>query len=169
MPDQAKKEHGLRLEYPQTDDERMALMLDFFLQANPHVKCSIKDITYYWEKMDKQQLEYLEKLLIASGLFIVFDKKGNNLFMLKDSARAALIQVGSYATFIAAAKSHEQMTEEEIRLAKIRDEEDNIRKTDENNRRKKARENKMILIMGILLIIMLMVIAKIIISKIKNG
>jgi len=167
MREQTNKEPGFRLEYPQTDGERMALMLEFFLQANPHVKCNMKDITHYWGKMDRQQFEHLEKLLISSGLFIVFDKKGNNLFMLKDSARAGLIQAGSYATFIAAGKSHEQMTEEEIRLAKLRDEEDNIRKTDENNRRKKARENKIIMITGIVLIVLLIVIAKMMISKIK--
>jgi hypothetical protein len=64
----------------------MDLMLQFFLQENSHVKCSIRDIAHYWEKMDRQQFEHLEKRLITSGLFIVFDKKGNNLFILKDSA-----------------------------------------------------------------------------------
>ena len=153
---------------PSDKNEKMEVMLEFFLRANPHVKCRVTDITHEWGELSKQQWENLEVLLVTSNLFIGFEKKGGNLFMLKDSARAGLIAAGSYAKFVEESKDLSEMSEEELEIVRHRDNEDNIRKKDEDLRRKKLKENRSIMLVGILVLIVLLILGRILISNIRG-
>jgi hypothetical protein len=141
--------------------EKMSRVLDFFLDTQPYVKCSIADITNNWPKLSKNEARDLENLLKASGLFIVFDKVGAPLFMLKDSARDEMIKIGSYAKFLADSKIQERITGKDAAG-------DDDKKQDEDHRLKRKRENKIITIVGVAIIIIGIVLAKIILNKIVS-
>jgi hypothetical protein len=103
-----------------------------------------------------------------SELFIVFEKKGYEIFMMKDSAREQLIEAGSYQRFIDTRKQMHEMSDEELAKSKLRDKEDEIRMEDEINRKEKAKENRMIMIVGMAVLVVLIILGKILLGKIKN-
>jgi len=169
MNESSNADDGGKAEISVNDEEKMAAILEVFLRANPHTKGRIGDVTSEFTDLSKQELENLESLLIASNLFIVFKKKGSNLFMLKDSAREGLIEAGSYSKFIADYKSQGEMSHEELDNTRRRDSEDEIRRRDEEKRRKKAKQNRMIMIIGVVTIVLLLVLAKLMMTKMKTN
>jgi hypothetical protein len=168
MKEHTETEGSSAAHFPSDEGEIMEQVLDFFLEVNPHVKCSMNDIGQRWGTLTKQQSARLTALLKNSGLFIVFEKKGNDLFMIKDSAREQLIEAGSYQSFLDRRKHQREMSEEELAMARLRDKEDEMRMDDENLRRTKAKENRLIMIVGILVLVVLIIIAKMLLGKIKG-
>lgn len=154
--------------FPSDDTEIMEQVLDFFLEANPHVKCNIADVALRWGTLSKPQLQRLGQLMKHSGLFIVFEKKGYEIFMMKDSAREQLIEAGSYEKFISNRKQMHEMSDEELAKARLRDKEDEIRMDDEINRKEKAKENRVIMMIGMVVLVVLIILGKILLGKIKN-
>jgi hypothetical protein len=169
MADPSKAEEQGNVGPSMNDEEKMAVMLEVFLRANPHTKGRISDAASGLADLSKQELEYLESLLISSNLFIIFKKNGANLFMLKDSVREGLIEAGSYSKFLADNKSLGEMSHEEADLARRSDQEDEIRRKDEEKRRNKAKQNRIIMVVGVLAIVLLLVLAKFLMTKMKNG
>jgi len=168
MKEQPGSEGSSPIPFPSDDTEIMEQVLDFFLEANPHVKCNITDIAQRWGTLTKPQTHRLGQLLKESGLFIVFEKKGYELFMMKDSAREQLIEAGSYENFMANRKETHEMSEEELAKTRLRDKEDEIRMDDEINRKEKAKENRVIMIIGMAVLVVLIILGKILLGKIKN-
>jgi len=94
--DESINEHQSLIEYPATDDDRMGLIINFFLYSQPFAKLNIGEITQNWANLQKHQLKHLIGLLIESNFFVVFSKRLSTQFILKDDVRSEMISEEGY-------------------------------------------------------------------------